>query len=72
MRVVCDGPGGAGLWTAGTVHGGPRPSLPLLSVVHGASSGLGTMAPPSLCLTATLLTGGELAHSRAVVARRGY
>jgi hypothetical protein len=44
-----------GPWTVGTVHGGPRPSLPLLSLAHGvpgASSGLGAVAPSSLFLTA--------------------
>ena len=65
---------GVGPWTAGTVRGGPRPLLPLLSLAHGAPcapSGLGTAAPSSTCLAAVLLARGELTRSRAVVARRG-
>jgi hypothetical protein len=60
--------------TAGLVHGGPRPSLPLLPSAHGAPialSSLGTVAPSSLCLAVALLAGGELMRSRAMVAWRG-
>jgi hypothetical protein len=61
-RVAHGGQCGASLWTVGTVHGGPRPSLSSSRLtMHRA-------APSSLCLAAALLAGGELARSRAVVA----
>ena len=63
---------GAGPWTTGTVHGGPRPLLPFLSLAHGAPGARGGSGSLSLCLAVVLLVGGELMRSRARVTRQGY